>query len=506
MANSLAIVGVGSANISALSALIEKVRELEKFSPEPDSIPVKRIYLIDHEGNHGAGKAWGRHAHPSMLFSDTSSNGAVDGIKEWLRDKENVWLPEAEKHRHGALKTWFEHNQPALDAKEYGKIYLPRFVRGMFQQEKLHDILQDLPESLEVVILDGKVAENKKTDHGYRLEFKEPAKEVILKKDSTGIVRVVPKIGGKQYKHLDVDANLIGVGASEPKPFPKVKDNQDYFANPTELHPHLEGDNFADQFKKAVLKKHHELGHKVEVGVLGAGLSFLDMVNLIYNDDELRQAINLTSISSSGFARTEAEGQESKQRDFAPESQMALNKLQPKFIAARVKDAEPSKAGGITIKTSDEHLDQPDYKFKAGTRSDKKEHHFDIVIQTLGFGKWQEQGVFKGGVEDGTYKADAEYPSPAVDRKMRMAAGSYVNGMVVEPRISGGLKDRGIENQGFLNNVHRHGLHLADSLFDELYDESAQRVREESGHRQISRKPSIAKFAQPELLESARSV
>jgi len=68
-----------------------------------------------------------------MLFSHPVGV-LTDGYMEWLNTHEEVWHPEIEQHRHGALKTWFSINQKHLDNKEYGKTPMPRFTYGMFNR------------------------------------------------------------------------------------------------------------------------------------------------------------------------------------------------------------------------------------------------------------------------------------------------------------------------------------------------------------------------------------
>ncbi|HCR86554.1 MAG TPA: hypothetical protein DIV86_07755, partial [Alphaproteobacteria bacterium] len=99
MADSLAIVGVGPSNTNVFVALQKQASFLSKLA-ESEGIEFShnKIYLIDFDGNHGAGKAWGANAHPSFLF-DSNVGFLKDGFREWLKDNKDVWLPELEKHR-----------------------------------------------------------------------------------------------------------------------------------------------------------------------------------------------------------------------------------------------------------------------------------------------------------------------------------------------------------------------------------------------------------------------
>jgi hypothetical protein len=502
MADNIAIVGLGPSNVNLVAQLAEQTRTLEQLSGVP--LPPKTLYLIDHEGNHGTGKAWGRHAHPSMLFSHTVG-GFSDGFTDWLKDKEAVWMPKVEAHRDGALKTWFEQNADALAQKDYGKIHFPRFTYGMFMKEKLYDALQDLPKSLSVVMLDGKVSGVGANDVGNELTFEKPATEVTLAKDADGMISVKPR-EGTSLTSLTVDMDVIGVGPPEPKPFEAMQGNPDYFHNPTELHSGREGNNFAEQFKQAVMEKYKESGQKVEVGILGAGLSFLDMVNLIYNDKELKEAVSLSSISSTGYTRTVQEAQEGKQKDMAPESQAALNGMDVKFIAAKVEDLQPAADGtGITVKTNDSHLDAPDGKYRTGARSDKKEHRFDIVVQAIGFGKWKEQGVFKSGLEAGIFKEDTTIRSLDIDSELKLAPTHFINGFVAEKAIGDAIAKRGLKSEGFLNNVYRNSPVMAANVMRGLYSEQIQNIGQNL-QGTVSQQPELERFGKAEVKEQERAV
>jgi uncharacterized NAD(P)/FAD-binding protein YdhS len=502
MADNLAIVGLGPSNVNLIAQLVEQTRTLEQLSGSP--LPPKTLYLIDHEGNHGTGKAWGRHAHPSMLFSHTVG-GFSDGFTDWLKNKEDTWMPKLEAHRDGALKTWFEQNADALAQKDYGKVHFPRMTYGMFMKEKLFDTLQDLPKSLNVVMLDGKVASVGANEIGNELAFEKPATEVTLIKGDDGVISVQPK-EGTTLTSLTVDMDVIGVGPPEPKPFAAMQGNPDYFHNSTELHSAREGDNFADQFKQAVMEKYRESGKKVEVGILGAGLSFLDMVNLIYNDKELKDAVSLSSISSTGYTRTVQEAQEGKQKDMAPESQAALNGLDVKFIAAKVEDLQAATDGtGITVKTSNKHLDEPDAKYREGARSDKIEHRFDIVVQAIGFGKWKEQGVFKSAYNAGIFKEDTTIRALNIDTEQKIAPTHYINGFVAEKVIGDAIKRRGLESQGFLNNVYRNSPVLAANIMREMYSEQIQNIGENL-QGSITQQPEIERFGKAEAKAQEKAV
>jgi hypothetical protein len=494
MADNLAIVGLGPSNVNLVAQLVEQTRTLEQLSGSP--LPPKTLYLIDHEGNHGTGKAWGRHAHPSMLFSHTVG-GFSDGFTDWLKNSEDAWMPKVEAHHDGALKTWFEQNADALAQKDYGKVHFPRFTYGMFMKEKLYDALQGLPKSLSVVMLDGKVTGVGANELGNELAFEKPATEVTLVKDSDGVISVQPK-EGTTLTSLTVDMDVIGVGPPEPKPFVAMQGNRDYFHNPTELHSTREGDNFAGQFKQAVMEKYKESGQKVEVGILGAGLSFLDMVNLIYNDKELKEAVSLSSISSTGYTRTVQEAAEGKQKDMAPESQAALNGMDVRFIAAKVEDLQPATDGaGITVKTSDKHLDEADVKYRDGARSDKREHTFDIVVQAIGFGKWKEQGVFKSGYNAGVFKEDTTIRALNIDTEQKIAPTHYINGFVAEKVIGDAIARRGLESQGFLNNVYRNSPVLAANIMRGMYSEQIQNIGENL-QGSISQQPELERFGKAE--------
>lgn len=502
MADSLAIVGAGPANVQLLTALANKVRTLENLSRE--SLPNKKIYLIDHEGNHGMGKPWGKHAHPSMLFSHTA--GALkEGFLDWLKDNEALWLPQVEVHRTGALKTWFNVNQDNLDKKNYEDIRFPRFVYGLCMRDRLCQTLKDMPKCLDVVLLEGKVAHIEKRGEGNTLTFDNPAEEIALIKEGNGSIRL--QHVNKHYKTIEVDANVIGTGSPERPAYEKVREHPDYFANHITLHPALEGHNFAEQFKQSVLTKFHQTGQKVNIGILGAAFSFLDIVNFIYNDDELRNAINLTSISSTGMARTEQEQKPGRPKYGAPESEIALKNLGVKFIAAKIEDVIPNLHGaGITIKTSDTHLDAPDAEYKPGTRSDKSEHVFDIVIQATGHGHWKNVGLLQDGASKNLFTEDAANKWLAIDDNLHMGGGNYGNGFIADHIIEKTLINRQQPAEGLLNNAHAHAPLLADTLSHTLFGKEIESTRAGLGHGSISKKPTITKFSELEQMKSVRSV
>lgn len=299
MVDSFSIVGLGPSNVAVFNDIAKQAKLFDAVFGS-HGVPEKTVYLIDFDSNHGSGKAWGDQAHPSCLF-DTPVGFLKDGFPEWLKQNEDIWLPQVEKHKDGALKTWFNLNEEALEDKDYGNMHFPRFVYGLFKKEQFYESLQDLPEFLNVVVLDGRVTGIDENDSKTTLVFSGKAEEVSAVKNEEGIIKIEGT--GKFIERIEVGQNLIGIGSPEPNPYEKVEKNKGYFNSTYNTHPSLEPDVFHKQFKTRVVELYEEKGEKLKLGILGTGPSFLDMANIVYNDEELKDKVEITAISTSGLSR-----------------------------------------------------------------------------------------------------------------------------------------------------------------------------------------------------------
>lgn len=288
------MVGMGPSNTNVFLKLVEDARLIGRVVGE-GNMPKKTIYLIDVEGNHGAGKAYGLNAHPSNIFEITART-FEDGFEHWLTHNENIWRPLVDRHREGQLKTWFKVNQRALDEGRYGDIRMPRFIYGYFKRGQLLDAIADAPEFLDIRILEGRVKEADECNKQQTvcLKFNGEGDEVKLHRN--GSLRHL----GTRHRELTVDYAVIGIGSPDPRRYPKVEKHEHYFR--ASYMKQLGDDRyFAKDFIETVKERFAATGQKVKLGVLGTSASFLDMMNIVYNEAGLKNMVEITAISRRGM-------------------------------------------------------------------------------------------------------------------------------------------------------------------------------------------------------------
>ncbi|HCR86027.1 MAG TPA: hypothetical protein DIV86_05050, partial [Alphaproteobacteria bacterium] len=202
-------------------------------------------------------------------------------------------------------------NEQDLNKGNYDDMHFPRFVYGMFKREQFYEALQNLPDFVEAIVLDRKITKFHQPEEGKTiLSFEKPAQRITFEKNEEG--KIVQKNLDKTFDTVEAELKLIGIGSPEPSTIDKVKNEPNFFGSTTALKDGIEGSSFYEQFKSQALKIFKETGKKVELGIMGTGPSFLDMANMIYNDKELREAINITAISSSGISKTYPKDEEIK--------------------------------------------------------------------------------------------------------------------------------------------------------------------------------------------------
>lgn len=454
--DSLALLGLGATNVSVFSHLVKQVKDMEtRAARDGVTLPTKTVYLIDREGNHGGGKAWGIHAQPSMLFSHPAG-GIPDGFSDWLRANEDSWKPAVEAHREGALKTWFDVNQTKLDNQEYRDVAMPRFVYGMFKKDQLRETLEDLPKSLDVRVIDGSVVGLDRNGSGkitLRFDDEMVAKPLLNDgKNGVAIAREGQRMGATE---LAADSVVIATGFSDPSAFDKVANHPSYFANTLNLHPTVRSGSFGEQLRNTILERYAQTGEPVQLGVLGTSATFKDITNMVDNDPQLRAAVHVTTVSSSGKLPDKISGLGTLE-----ESGRALKHLEADqkltYEKGRIADVMPAPDGGV-------HLVYED----GGTRN------FDIAVQALGSAGAADMDIIKSGKASGVLTPDASSPSSVkIGPDFQAGEGVYIYGVLAEKEIQETIAPQlpdGLDSLGFLVNAHCQAPAMAGRVTQRLY-------------------------------------
>jgi uncharacterized NAD(P)/FAD-binding protein YdhS len=369
----LTFIGFGPSNVNVFRDFIAQAKLLSEMGI---AIPKLKLTIVDTEGNHGAGKPYGNQCHESSLFNNELFR-VTDGFMDWIKTDPGPdhWLPILERFKDKELKIWFEENSHKLQNHEYDDLYFPRFLYGIFKREQVIKAIADAPANIEISMLQGKIVDIEENREGSdRFLFESGASEVELVHQGKREFEVVPSKNAQHYVSLNSKHALLGVGTPEPKRL-LSEDHKYYFNSPSSDNTQIELTRFSEDFKQAVREKYEVSGKKVKLCVLGTGASFLDVMNMVANDSELKEMLDISAISSTGLPQSFP-------------NQERINAYQPRFLTKDYHYAETSPAQYIQdvfreinygVNECPEHYTTQDILRACGVDAIMRDHKSDFV-------------------------------------------------------------------------------------------------------------------------------
>lgn len=141
----IAVIGSGAAATTTLIEFFTKLIE--------DPFPEKKIKItvIEKYPEFWKGIPYGSRSSVNSLtitaISDFISSGdEKDLFLAWLKKNQNQWASYYRKNGGIAAEKWLEENLLLIDKNEWEKLYLPRFIFGVYLQEKMLGLLQAVEE------------------------------------------------------------------------------------------------------------------------------------------------------------------------------------------------------------------------------------------------------------------------------------------------------------------------------------------------------------------------
>jgi FAD-NAD(P)-binding len=229
----IAIIGMGPRGLSVLERLMVRLEQ------DPRRRHV-RVYIVD-PGEMGAGRIW-RTSQPECLLMNTAAvevslySGPPDG---------GAWRAGAGPSLH----EWLAAQPDAAERETSPNTYAPRRVYGQYLTEVYRNIIEHLPEGVEVQPVFGRVAHLSRDDDGrYTLRA----------------------TGGRKFT---VNKAVLATGHSRTRADAADLDLLDFASR----HPgarYLRGDSAADMDLKGIEPAEN-------IAILGLGLAFFDVASLL---------------------------------------------------------------------------------------------------------------------------------------------------------------------------------------------------------------------------------
>jgi uncharacterized NAD(P)/FAD-binding protein YdhS len=268
----LAFIGSGFSSAMTLRSVINTI-EAKQAAGSLQRIPL-HITLIDKNADFGTGIAYGKSANPLFLLNAPTKEMIVstkgNEFLEWVKNNRSRWEDFLHEKSGPHVAHWFEENRENLDKENYGDIFMPRSVCGMFLKEEYE--------------------KTKERASALGIEIDEvSANAVAVNKSVRGYgIEVVDKDG--QQSAIKAKQVVLGLGASPKRPSEHMANAPTFFDDIYQLGM----DNVKDQILA------HNPGEKKRVLLMGTNASFMDIVHYVYNHPELRNEVELIGISRKG--------------------------------------------------------------------------------------------------------------------------------------------------------------------------------------------------------------
>lgn len=237
---------------------------------------LRRVAMLDRDGDFGVGLPYGRFAHPRVLLNETVQTMDVHGFGGWVADQRARWLGMLQDDPDGGVVAWLAANDRALsrareDPAAYRPLHLPRRIFGLFVRERLHASIDDARRhaSADVDLLTGEA--------------------VLLTRDGSGAFR----LGLRDGRVIHAGRVLLGVGSLPSSLAPHLAGLPGFVANVCRDGPSLETVAADARLEQAASKR---------AVIVGGNAAAMEAVYTLRHMSGLSAALDeIVVISPSGF-------------------------------------------------------------------------------------------------------------------------------------------------------------------------------------------------------------
>lgn len=272
----IALVGSGIASTLTLLKLSEKLLKENRTGKKI------QIAVIEKEGEFWTGIAYGSRSTVNSLIISSLKDfiHAEDKAPyiRWLETNRHKWIHHLKMEGGETAAKWVRNNESLLDNKQWDDIYIPRYLYGKYNSEKVLAALEALKKEniAEVTMLQAEVTDIIPTDDGlYEIVLETPenktgsiiAKRPVVAVGSPPVKSILSKESAARKEHFHLNDIYVPCELSNLKKIQAVLQN------------------IKEKEKRNIL-------------VMGSNASSLEFLYLLNNRPELRNLVNKIVIFS----------------------------------------------------------------------------------------------------------------------------------------------------------------------------------------------------------------
>jgi len=219
----IAFIGSGAAATTTLIELFSKLLE------QSGTHPTINITVIEKHPEFWKGVPYGsRSSINSLTITGVTDFVSVGQEKErfqtWLQTNHKRWTTYYRENGGLAAETWFDKNLTMVERGEWNDVYLPRFVFGIYMQERLLGLLHEAEDKklVKVTLIRAEAIGISKAQAGYEIQLEDgqkkysqlKAKKLVIAIGSAPVKSNGPEISGNSFAYINdiyspsPDANL----------------------------------------------------------------------------------------------------------------------------------------------------------------------------------------------------------------------------------------------------------------------------------------------------------
>lgn len=303
----IAIIGSGAAATTTL---------IEVFSNLINDLLIKRkinITVVEKYPEFWKGIPYGSRSSVNSLtitaVSDFISNGKERALFfEWLKKHQNRWSSYYRENGGIAAKKWLEENLHLIDKSEWEKVYLPRFIYGIYMQEKMLNLLQIVEEKglAHITLIQAEAIDITKEASLYQIELEYSDETIMSLQNSQTEANKSLMIASsplktklysdKKKSHILAKKLVIAIGSAPVKKNVNIPKSEYMYIN--DLYEPFLDDNL--EKLKNILSRTSNLEER-NVLIIGSNASSIELMYLLNHRPDILAVINkLFTISNSG--------------------------------------------------------------------------------------------------------------------------------------------------------------------------------------------------------------